>query len=169
MDEIRSRWCRLLNEEDETGDRLSAKACLLDGVQQRICRERLHKECHAAYAVGCPTGCLVVIARYENDWERNLRYSELTAQFNPGFTTQVNVHNQAHSVPERGSLLEVLGGSKNLGLKAVSLEATLCALQHARVIVHDKYQLRVQAAVPLGSPERNYEASHFNHVGARDA
>jgi hypothetical protein len=62
--------------EQPWGGRPPVKACLLDGVQQRICRERLRKERHAAYAAGCATGRLVVIASYEYDWERNLQHGE---------------------------------------------------------------------------------------------
>jgi hypothetical protein len=67
--------------------------------------------------------------RYEYDWERNLRHGEPTTHFNPGFTAQVNAHHHARSVADSGILLEVHGGSKNLGLKAVSLQEMFCALQ----------------------------------------
>jgi hypothetical protein len=59
------------------------------------------------------------------------------------------------TVADCGILFEVLRGNKNLGLKSLSLQQTLCAPQNAGVVIDDEYQLlRIQVAMPLGSPER---------------
>ena len=76
----------------------------------------------------------------ENDRKPAAGRRQVAPQLDSGHATEIDVEQQAIDVGRRLELEKRLGGAKNLGGKSICAQQTLDALEHAGVVVHDRYR-----------------------------
>jgi hypothetical protein len=115
--------------------------CLIDCVNQQLCRKRLMKACNATYFRSFSMSGLIVNACDEYSWKCGTRGSQSTPQLDAGNATQINIQHEAFRFTRDGALKECFGRNVCCRVKAHRAQQTLDRFQHCRVVINDRDDL----------------------------